>query len=151
MAKDLEAQMVFESKRKSIGLAYLLWLLLGAFGVHRFYSGRTGSGIAQLILSLTGVGLLIVIPWLLIDLFLIPGMVNEKNMETIRLLNHGTDTRIASEPQPAHGQTPRQAVPRKSNPRGDLSAADRRREEMLEDLRKTGYKKERRDNSDLYR
>lgn len=34
--------------------AVLLCFFLGALGVHRFYVGKTGSGIAQLVLSLVG-------------------------------------------------------------------------------------------------
>lgn len=34
----------YESGRKSVGIAYLLWFFLGLLGVHRFYThaGRTG-------------------------------------------------------------------------------------------------------------
>jgi hypothetical protein len=45
--------------------ALLLCLLLGVFGAHRFYTGRIGSGIAQL-LTLGGCGI-----WALIDLIMI--------------------------------------------------------------------------------
>jgi TM2 domain-containing membrane protein YozV len=70
---------------KSTGVAYLLAIFLGGLGAHRFYLGRTGSGIAQLVLFILGwltlaivvggVFLLIVGIWVLVDLFLIPGMV----------------------------------------------------------------------------
>lgn len=135
MDDNFRKQMLYEKNRKSIGLAYLLWIVLGAFGVHRFYAGANKSAVAQLILTLTGVGLLVVIPWLLIDLFLIPGLINERNMETIELLN-GADEhahRSAHEPQPVEA---------------DL---DSRRQAMLDDLRKTGYRKERRETNPLFR
>ena len=46
--------------------AYMLWLFLGLFGAHRFYVGRTGSGIVWLCtFGLFGIG------WI-IDAFLIP-------------------------------------------------------------------------------
>lgn len=51
--------------------AALLCWFLGYFGVHRFYVGKTGSAIAQLILSITIVGLIVSIPWLLIDFIMI--------------------------------------------------------------------------------
>ncbi len=49
-------------------LAALLALLLGPLGIHRFYTGRTGSAIAMLVLSLTVVGLIVSGPWAFIDM-----------------------------------------------------------------------------------
>ncbi len=137
MDNDLQKQMVFEANRKSVGVAYLLWLFLGSFGAHRFYSGRTKSGLAQLVLLLSVVGWLVLIPWLLIDLVLIPGIVHEQNMQTISRLTQPTPTQPLAAPQA-------QQQPRKVN-----TEADRKREAMLEDLRATGYKKDRRNS--LYR
>lgn len=48
-------------------IAALLAFFLGPLGVHRFYLGRTGSGVAMLILSIIVVGLVVTIPWSLID------------------------------------------------------------------------------------
>ena len=48
-------------------VAALLAFFFGLFGVHRFYLGRNGSGIAMLILSLTAVGLLATVPWAIVD------------------------------------------------------------------------------------
>ena len=50
--------------------ALLAWFL-GYFGAHRFYVGKTGSAIAQLILTLTIIGLLVTIVWVLIDFIMI--------------------------------------------------------------------------------
>ena len=135
-----EKELVFEANRKSKGIAYLFWLFLGAFGAHRFYAGEMKSGAIQLVLTLTGVGLLVVLPWLLIDLFLIPGLINERNMELINTLNYG-DPR---------GFDPERAEPLETREEAH-AALDPKRQEMLEDLRATGYRKERRDLSNLYR
>jgi TM2 domain-containing membrane protein YozV len=90
LSADTQALMAFESSKKSVGVAYLLWFFTGGLGGHRFYLGRTGSAVTQLILSVLGwilifaggLGLLLLAPlglWLLIDLFLIPGIASERN------------------------------------------------------------------------
>lgn len=48
--------------------AALLALFLGVFGVHRFYLGRIGSGIVMLLLTCTFFGMLLSVPWALIDM-----------------------------------------------------------------------------------
>lgn len=73
---------------KSTGTSYLLWLLclIGFCGIHRFYNGRIVTGIIWL---LTG-GLFLV--GQIIDLFLIPGMVESANRrfaDDVRRVTHG--------------------------------------------------------------
>ena len=139
MVDDLQKQLVLEQNRKSTGVAYLLWLFLGWFGVHRFYTGNIKSGVAMLILALTGVGLVVGVPWWIVDAFLVPGLVQDKNIKTIQMLS--------GQPQQPVQQAARQPAPQVASekPRKPMTEADRRRQEMLEDLRQTGYKKERRD------
>ncbi len=98
MALSTQQQMLIEQRllneRKSTGAAYALWLFVGFLGGHRFYLGRTGSGVAQLVLTIlgwltivVGIGLfflLIVGIWVLVDAFLIPGMI-EADMRDKRL------------------------------------------------------------------
>ncbi len=48
-------------------VAALLAFFLGTLGIHRFYTGRTGSGLVMLVLSITVVGLLVTGPWALVD------------------------------------------------------------------------------------
>lgn len=74
---------------KETGIAYLFWFLLGGIGAHRFYLGFTGSAVALLVLWCGGwllsplfIGVPMVIAggiWLLVDLFLIPGLVRTTN------------------------------------------------------------------------
>jgi TM2 domain-containing membrane protein YozV len=62
---------------RSVGVAYGLWALCaaGLAGIHRFYAGRYITGVIWLFTwGLLGIGLLV-------DLFLIPGMIEEKNRE----------------------------------------------------------------------
>lgn len=49
-------------------IAALLAFLIGPLGIHRFYLGRIGSGIAMLVLTCTVIGLFITLPWALIDM-----------------------------------------------------------------------------------
>jgi TM2 domain-containing membrane protein YozV len=51
--------------------AFLLAFFVGVFGVHRFYVGKTGSGIAMLVLTLTLFGMIATAIWAMIDWILI--------------------------------------------------------------------------------
>lgn len=91
--------MMYDANRKSVGVAYLLWLFLGGAGAHRFYAGKTGSGIAMLvltvlgvILSIVGVGFLLLFAvgiWAIVDAFLIPGWIRNTNMLLATALSNG--------------------------------------------------------------
>ena len=62
---------------RSAPIAYFLWYLclIGFCGMHRFYLGKPWSGLLWLLtFGLLGVGQLI-------DLFLIPGLVREGEVE----------------------------------------------------------------------
>ena len=59
------------SQPKTVGVVLLLLTFLGLFGAHRFYAGKTGSAIAQLILTITIFGMPITSIWVLIDYFMI--------------------------------------------------------------------------------
>ena len=100
MTLDAQQQMLIEQRvtndAKSTGAAYLLWFFLGLIGAHRFYLGRVGTGILQLLLFGIGwltmfiiVGFLflgIVGLWWLIDAFLIPGMIRADKEQIRRRL-----------------------------------------------------------------
>lgn len=61
----------------SIVVAYLFWFFLGILSAHRFYLGRPGTAILQILSFFVLIGFV----WLLVDLFLIPGMVRSKQQE----------------------------------------------------------------------
>lgn len=42
---------------KKLGITYLLWFLLGWLGAHRFYVGRSGSGVSMAFLTVLTVAL----------------------------------------------------------------------------------------------
>ncbi len=65
---------------RSVGFAYLLWALclVGVAGIHRFYAGRYVTGFIWLLtLGLVGIGSIV-------DLFLIPGMIEKANRKLAR-------------------------------------------------------------------
>ena len=79
LSNDTRALMLFEANKKTALVAYILWFFLGLFGAHNFYLKRTGVAVAQLILTLTLVGMVITVVWVLVDAFLIPGWVRNQN------------------------------------------------------------------------
>lgn len=80
-----------QKRGKNVALTYILLLLVGMFGAHRFYLGKTGTAITQLVLTLVGmmtlifmVGyilLFVVSIWVLIDVFLVYREINRQNAE----------------------------------------------------------------------
>jgi TM2 domain-containing membrane protein YozV len=79
LSADARTMMLFEANRRFNLVAYLLWFFLGLFGAHNFYLRRTGVAITQLILSLIVVGMIVTIPWVFVEAFLIPGWVRHQN------------------------------------------------------------------------
>lgn len=65
----------FQLAPKDVGIAYVLWLLLGVFGGHQFYLGKTGRGVLYLLtLGVLGIGVLI-------DLFTLPSQTRQVNAQ----------------------------------------------------------------------
>jgi TM2 domain-containing membrane protein YozV len=72
---------LLRQERRSVGLTYLFWAmgLFGLNGIHRFYCRKPVSGgIWLMSLGLVGIGQMV-------DLFLIPGMVEEANRPLLQL------------------------------------------------------------------
>ncbi len=58
----------------SVTAAYLLWFFLGFISAHRFYLGRPGTALLQIVSYFFIVGVI----WWIVDAFLIPGMIRGK-------------------------------------------------------------------------
>lgn len=100
----------FEALRKSPAVAYLLWLLLGLAGAHRFYLGMKPSGSVMFCLVCIGGAqwflsgtpdeallrvatvLLPLAAWVLLDVFRIPGFARAYNDRLIRRLSGDLET-----------------------------------------------------------
>lgn len=67
------------NEKKSAGAAYLLWFFLGWVSAHRFYLGKPVTAILQILSYFILVGFV----WWLLDLFLIPAIIDQK-MEAAR-------------------------------------------------------------------
>lgn len=61
-------QMLIIRTSKSRGVYIVLGLFLGCLGIHNFYAGYNGKGIAQLLISLTFIGVFITAIWALIEI-----------------------------------------------------------------------------------
>ena len=88
--------MQYDANKKSALVAYVLWFFLGWLGIHRFYLGRTMSGVVMLLITALSwalslifighLGFLLVGIWLFVDIFLIPGMTRRYNNDLIASL-----------------------------------------------------------------
>ncbi len=82
--------------QRSVGIAYLLWLscAFGFCGIHRIYSGKIGTGLLWFFtFGLLGIGQFI-------DLFLIPGMVEDYNFKQKVLAGAGSNSAALPPPAP---------------------------------------------------
>ena len=99
LSNDAKAAMAFATESKSPAIAYLLWFFLGGFGIHRFYLGRVGSGIAMLVLLVASIilsvavigalGYIALVIWWIVDAFLIPGMARDFNQALMQRIEEG--------------------------------------------------------------
>ena len=70
---------------KSRLATFLLAFFLGIFGVHRFYTGKVASGIIQLLLTISIIGIFITSFWVLIDwIFILTGEFKDSEGKAIK-------------------------------------------------------------------
>lgn len=86
-------QMLIEQRvtneAKSTLVAYLFWFFLGGLGAHRFYLGRPATALAIMACLILGIAigrfgtplLGVVAIWLIVDLFMIPLMIQRQKNE----------------------------------------------------------------------
>lgn len=68
----------FNAKRKDVTVGVLLALLLGGFGAHHFYTGRTGLGILYLAFFWTFIPAIVA----LVEAFFMPGRIRNYNSDS---------------------------------------------------------------------
>jgi TM2 domain-containing membrane protein YozV len=95
-AYETELMLRYDANKRSALLAYVIWFFLGWLGLHRLYLGRYTSGLIMLALFAVSwllhfvligfLGYLIIVPWWVIDAFLIPGMTSDYNNRLIERL-----------------------------------------------------------------
>lgn len=96
MALDIAQKTYIEARLANEGpnlnLAYFFWLFLGLVSAHRFYLGRPGTAVLQIISYFFAVGVI----WFIVDAFLLPRLVREKQEEARRNIA----TALLTGPQP---------------------------------------------------
>lgn len=111
-------------QRVNYSTAYLLWALsiFGVCGIHRLYTGRILSGVIYLFtLGIAGFGQII-------DLFLIPGMVDRRNQELLQLkggispviMPVITQSGVVEAPSPTEESSPMQKLLRAAHEYGGV-------------------------------
>ena len=77
-----EDQILIESRvaneKMSAGAAYFLWFFLGWISAHRFYLGKPVTAILQILSYFILIGFV----WWVVDIFLIPSIIEDKMNET---------------------------------------------------------------------
>lgn len=79
--------------KRTLMLAYVYWYFCSPLGVHRFYCGAKETGYYQMALFLGGLAIMVIWPplgllslgawfvWIIVDLFLIPGLMRRFKAE----------------------------------------------------------------------
>jgi len=114
---------------KSTVVAYVLWFFFGQLGMHRFYLGKTGSALTQLILGVVGwlltslvVGFFLLGAlwiWLIVDIFLIPGLVRSSAPVVTYQISHTVVSDISGAAAPVVREDGTVATAEMSPPQGE--------------------------------
>lgn len=81
---QIAARLDYAQRKKSVLAAYCLLFFFGLFGAHRFYLKRNVSAWIMLGLSITMIGMVVTILWVLLDIILVPFMTENANREIRR-------------------------------------------------------------------
>jgi TM2 domain-containing membrane protein YozV len=91
----------------TVGMGYLLWFFLGLFSAHRFYMGKPGSAVLQILSYLVVVGF----AWWIVDAFLMERMVEErKDQLRGRMIKQLTNRDIRRARMPPPSRVPGDAL-----------------------------------------
>ncbi len=83
-------QMLYDARKKSLLVAYLLLFFFGALGIHRLYTGNSVSGFLMPVFTMLAVfvsvgsgkawPVLVAAGWYLLDFILVIGLVQDANV-----------------------------------------------------------------------
>lgn len=78
-ARDMaEIESIVDQQAKKPLPAYALWFFLGWFGAHRFYAGRSKSGLGMALLSMSIIGFPISLFWWMADAVMLGSIIEEE-------------------------------------------------------------------------
>lgn len=95
---ELQNSLRFENEKKSGGIAFVLCILLGGWGAHRFYMKRPHA-VTMLVITIVSIplclvfvgffGLLAMWIWMIVDLFSVSSWVKEYNTALLARITTG--------------------------------------------------------------
>jgi TM2 domain-containing membrane protein YozV len=78
LQQKMQIDFAVKAAMPSTATAYVLCILLGAFGAHRFYLGAKDTGRIMFVLGITVLGIPVSLMWAVVDLFSIPAMIAQR-------------------------------------------------------------------------
>jgi TM2 domain-containing membrane protein YozV len=87
----------------TVGMGYLLWLFLGLFSAHRFYMGKPGSAVLQIMSYFVLIGF----AWWIVDGFRMERLVDErKDLIRGRMIKQLTHRSVRRDSPPRPSRAP---------------------------------------------